>query len=119
MSFLEPVSILAPATRPRQKTRTNIAISDYDMADTLHPECRGAIVVDVVTALPVTAAGKPRGGVVDFATSVDGYAANAAHEAKLNADSHEISRGRHEVVPFAVDTYGRLHPAALNLSWTT
>ena len=115
VSFLKPVGILAPATRRGQKMRPDIAISDYDMADTLHPDRRGGIVVDAVTAHPITATGKPRGGVVESATSTYGYAANAAHEAKLDAYSHEISRGRHEVVPFAVETYGRLHPAALNL----
>ena len=91
VSFLKPVGILAPATRRGQKMRPDIAISDYDMADTLHPDRRGGIVVDAVTAHPITATGKPRGGVVESATSVDGYAANAAHEVKLNAYSHEIS----------------------------
>jgi len=118
MPCLEPVSILATATRPGQKKRPDIAISDFDMADTLHPDRRGGIVVDVVTAHPVTATGKPRGGHTvhgQNAARTDGYTANFAHDAKLVAYNHEITQGRHEVVPFAVETYGRLHPAALNL----
>ena len=118
VSCLEPVSILATATRPGQKKRPDIAISDFDMADTLHPDRRGGIVVDVVTAHPVTATGKPRGGHTvhgQNAARTDGYTANFAHDAKLVAYNHEITQGRHEVVPFAVETYGRLHPAALNL----
>ena len=89
------------------------------MVDTLHPDRQGGIVVDVVTAHPVTATGKPRGPGHTVhgrnAARADGYTAYVAHEAKLVAYSHEVSQGRHEVVPFAVETYGRLHPAALNL----
>jgi hypothetical protein len=93
VSFLEPVGILASATRLGQKTRPDIAISDYDMADTLHPDRRGGIVVDVVTAHPITATGKPRGPgpktpYTRNAARTDGYTADVAHEAKLYAYSH-------------------------------
>ena len=83
VSFLEPTAILVPTPpQARQKVRPDIAISDYEMADTLQPGHRGGIVVDVVTAHPITAVGKARGGVVESATSVDGSADNVAHEVK-------------------------------------